>query len=375
MSTRLPIAIKEAQPLVPGRLTIFSLPGELRNQIYDLTLGAQPQRTPLNPFHLNRPDPYVALLQTCSQLYSETRSYLVEQKPAYIPVIAGMDYSYGAPSDSYGLSRATKDTIAAALTDFMSVKFHLHVDLLPGQERYSVYELLSSLQSAITQFQPCSWDLYMKHYMGDRKATMHLEHLLSLWPKMYAGQNCVPVGALKALVDLLARDKIRYYVPTGQANSAIVYGNSSEEVAEDVRDGELAQLRYYAKLSGHENITVLAEMYGEEKEWEYGDKAGAITRKRTPATEFWPNMHFDPDRYDISKREHCVKTSPGKFDHIYFYPATLLTTTVERMPLEFIDNEAIIATQANRERRADWMLSLDRRDLIRDRESHFVTET
>jgi hypothetical protein len=45
------------------------------------------------------------------------------------------------------------------------------------------------------------------------------------------------------------------------------------------------------------------------------------------------------------------------------------------MPLEFIDNEAIIATQANRERRADWMLSLDRRDLIRDREGHFVTET
>jgi hypothetical protein len=110
----------------------------------------------LNPFHLNRPDPYVALLQTCSQLYSETRSYLVEQKPAYIPVIAGMDYSYGAPWDSYGLSRATKDTIAAALTDFMSVELHLQVDLLPGQKRYSVYELLSSLQSAITQFQPCS---------------------------------------------------------------------------------------------------------------------------------------------------------------------------------------------------------------------------
>jgi hypothetical protein len=189
----------------------------------------------------------------------------------------------------------------------------------------------------------------MKHNMGDRKATVHLDHLLSLWPKMYAGQNCVPGGALKALVDLLARDKMtdwetRYYVPTGQANSAIVYGNSSEEVAEDVRDGELAQLRYYAKLSGHENITAVVEMYGEEKEWEYGDKTGAITQKRTPTTEFWPNMHFDPDRYNISKREHFVKTLPGKFDHIHFYPATLLTTTVERMPLEFSDNEAIIAT-------------------------------
>jgi hypothetical protein len=375
MSSRLSIAIKDAQPLIPSRSTIFSLPGELRNQIYDLTLGAQPQRTPLNSFHLNRPDPYVALLQTCSQLYSETRSYLVEQKPAYIPITAGMDYSYGAPSDSYGLSRATKDTIAASLTDFMNVEFHLHVDLLPGQERYSVYEVLSSLESAITQFQPRSWDLYMKHDMGNRKATVHLDHLLSLWPKMYAGQNCVPVGALKALVDVLARDKmtnweIRYYVPTGQANSTVVYGNSSEDVAEDVRDGELAQLRYYAKLSGHDSITVVAEMYGEEKEWEYGEKSGAITRKRKPATEFWPNMHFDPDRFDVSKREHLVKTFPGKFSPSSHPPEALLIVFVERMPLEFFDNEAIIATQANRNERKHWMESLERRDRTR-REGEF----
>jgi hypothetical protein len=153
-----------------------------------------------------------------------------------------------------------------------------------------------------------------------------------------------------------------------------VYGSSSEEVAEDVRDGELAQLRYYSKLSGHAGIAVVADMYGEDEEWEYGDQTGAITRKRTPATEFWPNVHFDPGRYDISKREHFVKTFPGKFDHIYFYPATLLTETVERMPLKFIDNEAIIATQANRERRAEWMLSLDGGTSLGDREGRLVTE-
>jgi hypothetical protein len=89
---------------------------------------------------------------------------------------------------------------------------------------------------------------------------------------MYAGQNCVPVGALKALVNLLAKDKmtdweIRYYVPTGQASSTITYGNSSIEVADDIRDGELAQLHYYAKLCGHDTITVVAEMYGKDKVW------------------------------------------------------------------------------------------------------------
>jgi hypothetical protein len=317
VSPRLFITTKDAQPLVLGRRTFFSIPGELRNQVYDLTLGAQAQRTPLNPFHLNLPDPYVALLQTCSQLYSEARSYLVEKKTAYVPVTAGMDYSYGPPEDAYGLSRETKDTIAAALTDFMSVHLHLHIDLIPGQERYRASELLGSLHDAIARFQPCSWELYLKHNMGNRQAVVHLDHLLSLWPKMYAGQNCVPVGALKALVDLLARDRmtdweIRYYVPTGQVNGSIVYGNSHDLVQEGVRDGELAQLRYYAKLSGHDSIAIVAETYGEDTTWGYGDKTGAITRHRTPATEFWPNAHFDPSRYAISRREHFVKAYPGK---------------------------------------------------------------
>jgi hypothetical protein len=326
----------------------------------------------LNPFHPNRPNPYVALLQTCSQLYSETRSYLVGHKTAYIPVIAGMDYSYGPPDETYGLSRESKDTIAASLTDFMSVKVHLHVGLLPGQERYSVYELLDSLIKAIAKFQTRSWDLYLKHNMGNRRVIVHLGHLLSLWPNMYAGQNCVPVGALRALVDLLARDKmkdweLRYYVPTGQRNSTVVYGNSREEVAEDVRDGELAQLRYDAKLSGHDSITVVGEMYAGEKEWGCGDKTGAITRNRTPASEFWPNMHFDPSRYDISKRERFVKTFPGKSS----FSLTLfqwLTRNAERMPVEYFDDEVLAATQATREDRKRWMKSLRSRDQRRARE-------
>jgi hypothetical protein len=81
---------------------------------------------------LNRPNPYLVLLQATSQYY-EARSYLVEQKTAYVPVMAGMHYSYGPPDRTYGLSRETKDTIAVCLKGFMSMEFHLHFDLLPGQ--------------------------------------------------------------------------------------------------------------------------------------------------------------------------------------------------------------------------------------------------
>jgi hypothetical protein len=94
--------------------------------------------------------------------------------------MTGMDYSYRPSGETYRLSRETKDTIMASLTDFTNVEFHLHIDLTPGQERYSVYELLDSLKEAIAYFQPCSWDLYPKHDMGNGKAIVHLDYLLSL---------------------------------------------------------------------------------------------------------------------------------------------------------------------------------------------------
>ncbi|KAH7067870.1 hypothetical protein FB567DRAFT_599281 [Paraphoma chrysanthemicola] len=48
-SIRLVIVKKEPHPLVPNRLTIFTLPGELRNTIYHLVLSKSYQRVPLNP--------------------------------------------------------------------------------------------------------------------------------------------------------------------------------------------------------------------------------------------------------------------------------------------------------------------------------------
>jgi hypothetical protein len=200
--------------------------------------------------------------------------------------------------------------------------------------------------------------------MGKHRAIAHLDHLLSLWPKMYAGQNCVPVGALKALMDVLGRDEmtdweIRYFAPTGQANEIIVYGNSGEEVAEDIREGKLAQLRYYAKLSSHDSIVVVAGMYSEEKEYEYGDKTVDIRCCRTPTTECWQNTHFDPSRYKISKREHFVKKFPGK-SSLSLSPLQLLTRNAEPMPVEYFDDEVLAATQANHEdRNSGWTVWRD----------------
>jgi hypothetical protein len=100
---------KEALPLVYGCLTIFALPGELRNEIYRLVLDKDFQRVPLNLEYRNAPDPYISLLQTCSAVYHETRSYMVEKQTANIPVLADLEWTYGEPSKKYGLSCATKD--------------------------------------------------------------------------------------------------------------------------------------------------------------------------------------------------------------------------------------------------------------------------
>jgi hypothetical protein len=97
---------------------------------------------------------------------------------------------------------------------------------------------------------------------------VHLDHLLSLWPKIFGYHNCVRIGTFQWLIDLMGEDKmtdweLRYYVSTGQADKASEYGNC--ESPEAIRDAELAQLRYHAKQ--HDNITVLAEIYGENTAW------------------------------------------------------------------------------------------------------------
>jgi hypothetical protein len=303
---------KEALPLVHGCLTIFALPGELRNEIYRLALDKDFQRVPLNSEYRNAPDPYIGLLQMCSAVYHETRSYMAEKQTAYIPVLADLEWTYGEPSETYGLSRATKDTTVCALTDFMSVHFHLHVHLLCELD-YDSAALLDSLKQALKIHKAHSWNLYVQHGLGQRRAVVHLDHLLSLWPKLGVGERYLPIGTLKALVELLAEDKmtdweIRYYVSTGQANAASSYGHCYSPEA--IRDTELAQLRGYARP--YDNIRIFAEIYGEDTTWEYGDKTGCVSRIRTPVTEFWPNLHFDGNHAKIVVYNGFKANYPGK---------------------------------------------------------------
>ncbi|EDU44072.1 conserved hypothetical protein [Pyrenophora tritici-repentis Pt-1C-BFP] len=87
MTRRRPIKIKDAKPPFPSRATFLFLPGELRNKIYALCFDVEHSRVPLNPFHLNKPDQYIALARTYSQMYGEVRGYMTENQAAYIPVM------------------------------------------------------------------------------------------------------------------------------------------------------------------------------------------------------------------------------------------------------------------------------------------------
>ncbi|KAH7071105.1 hypothetical protein BKA63DRAFT_419790 [Paraphoma chrysanthemicola] len=336
-SIHLAIVKKESRPLVSNRLTLFSLPGELRNTIYHLALSTSYQRVPLNPAYNGRSELFASLLQTCSAIYHEARSYMTEQQTLYIPVMCGMDWTYGEPTAEYGLTRATKDTIVAALGEFVDVHFHLHIELL-DKEEYDPNALLKSLAQATEVFSKPSFDLYVAHGLRKRRAMVHLDHLLSLWPKLFASHNSVDFEVLQRVMDRMGDDKmtdweLRYYVATGQAGQSSTYGHCNSPAA--IRDAELAQLRYHAQLHG--NIKIVAEIYGDDTTWAYGDKVQSVTRHRTPVTEFWPNVHFDGSRYAFVTYDDFQST----------YPDT--------MPLENFDDEVLQAAQEDRARRRRWV--------------------
>jgi hypothetical protein len=245
------------------------------------------------------------------------------------------------------------------LTDFMSVHFHLHLDIMQRWE-YAPHALLHSLAQAIKVYKPHSFDLHLKHGLIRRRAMVHLDHLLSLWPKIFNYHNCVRIDTFQWLIDLMGEDKmtdweLRYYVSTGQVEKSSEYGNC--ESPEAIRDAELAQLRYHAKQ--HHNINVMAEIYGENTAWEYGDEVNSITRRRTPVTEFWPNLHIDMSHYELHEfvSSHTCKYfgRAGNARDANNYQA--------QMPLEHFDDEALKATQNDRPRRTAWLDALHTRDV------------
>jgi hypothetical protein len=116
MTGRLLSLTKDARALVLGRTTFFDLSGELRNQIHNLALEKQYQGVPPTSFYLNKLKYFLALVRTSSHVYQEAWSHLVEREVVYVPVMAGMHYSYGGElKKDYGLSKETTHTIAASL--------------------------------------------------------------------------------------------------------------------------------------------------------------------------------------------------------------------------------------------------------------------
>ncbi|KAH7067871.1 hypothetical protein FB567DRAFT_457812 [Paraphoma chrysanthemicola] len=194
----------------------------------------------------------------------------------------------------------------------MDVHLHLHIDLLEKEE-YDPFALLKSLAQAVEAFSKPSFDLYIAHGLQTRRAMVHLDHLLSLWPKLIGTHNSVDFDVLQRVMDRMGEDKmtdweLRYYVATGQGGQSSAYGHRNSPTA--IRDAELAQLRYRAQQYG--NIKVMAEIYGDDTTWAYGDKVQSVTRHRTPVTEFWPNVHFDGSRFDFVTYDGFQSTYPGK---------------------------------------------------------------
>ncbi|CBY00242.1 predicted protein [Plenodomus lingam JN3] len=87
----------------------------------------------------------------------EARSYIKKTQVVYVPVMMGMNWSYGEPTNEYPYQRATKDTMALALTENTNTHFHLHVDVLRTSD-YNLDALLASLTQAIEVFCAHSWN-------------------------------------------------------------------------------------------------------------------------------------------------------------------------------------------------------------------------
>jgi hypothetical protein len=176
--------------------------------VYRLDLAKDYERVPLNPYYLNKPDTDITLLQASSAVYCEARSYLTEHQTAYIPGMPDMDLSYGEPTAEYRLPQAIKDTVVCAMTDFTSVHFHLHIDPL-RREEYVTPAVLASLATALKVYMSRSWPLYLERGLRMRRAVVHLDHLLSLWPKLrHCYCDCVPISTFHDLVNLIAQAKI-----------------------------------------------------------------------------------------------------------------------------------------------------------------------
>jgi hypothetical protein len=141
-----------------------------------------------------------------TQRFHRLRPPRRDQKPIY-QLALRKDYQRVPLNPDYGLSRANKVKTVCALTDFVSVHFHLHLDPL-RKEEYDPHVLIKSRTQVIEVFQPHLWTLYLKHGLGERHAVVHLKHLPSLWPKLLSDRECLRIGTLQLLIELIAHDQM-----------------------------------------------------------------------------------------------------------------------------------------------------------------------
>ena len=173
----------------------------------------------------------------------------------------------------------------------MNVQFHFHVDPEAGTDTYNHKLLMASLRDGIRKYQSQSSYLFTEYGLTRRRATVHLDRLLSLWSKFHRKTSVVRMSVFNDLVELLAEDKfadweIRYCMPTSQLALPSFMSATNCVVNSALENGKLARLRGYARQSGHASIAVFVEVFGEYTTWEYGKKTGSVIRLRTPAIGF-----------------------------------------------------------------------------------------
>ncbi|KAF2790407.1 hypothetical protein K505DRAFT_199687, partial [Melanomma pulvis-pyrius CBS 109.77] len=253
--------------------TLFDLPGEVRNEIYTFALPMHKEQVPLNRLYKGELNTHIQLLQTCTQVFDEARRLMAATSTAYIPVMPGMDWTFGPPKEDGKVPAEVKATAMQALAEFTTVHFHLHTEALYS---CSSRRVLKSLEAALGIFVANSAAVSARLDNKKRRAIVHLDLFLPAW----SCSRAYVIGSFDPLFDIMAGDcntvwDIRYYVPRPYRWLEL----------------DLAQLAGYCTRYGQTHfvdMTVQAERYG-DYEWEEGTVPEGVKDVPTPVSEFWPN--------------------------------------------------------------------------------------
>jgi hypothetical protein len=274
---------EEAPRYVSIHNPLLLLPAEIRNEIYRLVLDMNREHAPLLHGRGEQKNRKFDLLQADRIINLEASSLMAYETPIYLLIDRTVN-RYLPNSTS-----KKANTISRALKDFMNVHFHLYFDPLltapppkPGYKCPTEYDMRAKLDEALFDvlkvYMASSQAVSKRHEWKRRRATIHLDHLLSGWP---SAALYVPyaVGALEDLIELISGDvntswEIRFYVCT-TAPVHVRAGYWEKNMAMELRETDLALLEAYC--SKYDFITVKAEVYGPNK-WEMENKSDNVIR-------------------------------------------------------------------------------------------------